>query len=88
VKFAAEALRNITDESVSKKLFFFNTFEFGPELNFSLKKFFILDKIFPKNLAQAKTREPISLPALITRIVRITQEELQIFRLVCVANDG
>ena len=36
MKFAAEALRNITDESVSKKLFFFNTFEFGPELNFSL----------------------------------------------------
>ncbi|MEO8085788.1 MAG: BamA/TamA family outer membrane protein, partial [Bacteroidota bacterium] len=36
-----ESLRNFSDTNVSKKLFFFNTYDFGPELSLGFKKFLI-----------------------------------------------
>ena len=36
-----ESLRNFSDPDVSKKLFFFNTYDFGPELSLGFKKFLI-----------------------------------------------
>src|SRR5207237_402542 len=34
-----ESLRNFADSLQSKKLFFFNTFDIGPELNIGVKRF-------------------------------------------------
>jgi outer membrane protein assembly factor BamA len=36
-----ESLRNFADTNVSKRLFFFNTYDFGPELSLGFKKFLI-----------------------------------------------
>ena len=36
-----ESLRNFADSNVSKKLLFFNTFDFGPEVSVGFKKFLI-----------------------------------------------
>jgi outer membrane protein assembly factor BamA len=36
-----ESLRNFADSNVSKKLIFFNTFDFGPEVSLGFKKFLI-----------------------------------------------
>ncbi len=36
-----EALRNLNDNTVTKSLFFFNTYDFGPDLSLGLKKFLI-----------------------------------------------
>ena len=42
MKFAAEALRNFNDSTAIKKLFFFNSFEIGPEINFTIKRFLFI----------------------------------------------
>ncbi len=36
-----ESLRNFADSNVTKKLFFFNTFDFGPEISLGFKRFLL-----------------------------------------------
>ncbi len=52
VKGGLEALRNFNDSAVSKKLFFFNTFEIGPELNLTMKKFLFLPHFIEKGTSR------------------------------------
>lgn len=42
VKGSVEALRNFNDSIAVKKLFFFNTFEVGPEINMNIKRLLFL----------------------------------------------
>jgi outer membrane protein assembly factor BamA len=50
LKGSVEALRNFNDSVVVKKLFFFNTFEVGPELNLNLKRLlFVGEKLNAKH---------------------------------------
>ncbi len=39
IKGAVEALRNFNDSLTSKRLFFFNTYEIGPEISLNVKRF-------------------------------------------------
>ncbi len=52
VKGGLEALRNFNDSAVSKKLFFFNTYELGPELNLTMKRFLFLPHFIEKGTSR------------------------------------
>ncbi len=50
LKGAAEALRNFNDSLTDKKLFFFNSFELGPEVNLNLKRWLFLTWFTQRNI--------------------------------------
>ncbi len=52
IKGAVEALRNFNDSDAVKKLFFFNTFEVGPEANLSIKKFLFIPESITKRTSR------------------------------------
>jgi outer membrane protein assembly factor BamA len=52
VKGGLEALRNFNDSAASKKLLFFNTYELGPELNLTMKKFLLLPHFIEKKTSR------------------------------------
>ncbi|MCX6292589.1 MAG: BamA/TamA family outer membrane protein [Bacteroidetes bacterium] len=60
VKGAVEALRNFNDSLAAKKLFFFNTFEIGPEVNMNIKKFLLPNFITRKTSRYANPRTNFS----------------------------
>lgn len=41
IRGGVQSLPNFTDSTIEKKFFFFNTYEFGPEISLSFKKFLI-----------------------------------------------